>query len=357
MSRATVEEAAHGFRGGHCGDEVNLNISALPTDLILKIFLCSDGKTIGRGGTMVLHLDNPLKGADCGRLFMFVFGTRVAAPLDWTWFSLVGTDTGKLCARYSIDGRSSSLITWDPFGSWSMVGCDDYKILSLTNRNLTTPGYDVQMYLSSAEIGAAACVDYSTFSTLIGHDDYVDFVTYERSALRFGVHVMTINFRPGGAMAWGRHLFIGVTNLTETPCLKIGRELLGISHCVRDFEGVESSLDAVVSEAKFRSIGLADRVVTLIGSPRFISFPLQTLESAVTHLSQVGTASRVCDCSADSSCGRFYGSCSSAWPTHFHFRVTWLRLLCGNAYFRNFEDIRFVGAAFLNYGLLPAQGE
>ncbi|XLR70315.1 hypothetical protein S83_020987 [Arachis hypogaea] len=119
------------------------------------------------------------------------------------------------------------------------------------------------------EIGAAACVDYSTFSTLIGHDDYVDFVTYERSALRFGVHVMTINFRPGGAMAWGRHLFIGVTNLTETPCLKIGRELLGISHCVRDFEGVESSLDAVVSEAKFRSIGLADRVVTLIGSVRW----------------------------------------------------------------------------------------
>ncbi|KAL4314159.1 hypothetical protein AHAS_Ahas15G0057200 [Arachis hypogaea] len=131
MSRATVEEAAHGFRGGHCGDEVNLNISALPTDLILKIFLCFDGKTI---------------------------------------------DTGKVCARYSIDGRSSSLITWDPFGFWrsviadpgfegyhfnhreewsayaflSMVGCDDYKILSLTKRNLATPGYDVQMYLSSA---------------------------------------------------------------------------------------------------------------------------------------------------------------------------------------------------------------
>ncbi|KAL4314158.1 hypothetical protein AHAS_Ahas15G0057100 [Arachis hypogaea] len=120
--------------------------------------------------------------------------------------------------------------------------------------------------LDEIEIGAGACVDYPT---LIGHDDYVNFVTYERSALRFGVHVMTINLRPGGAMAWGRHLFIGVTNLTETPCMKIGRELLGISHCVRDFEGVESSLDAVVSKAKFRSIGLADGVVKFIGSVRW----------------------------------------------------------------------------------------
>ncbi|KAL4349806.1 hypothetical protein AHAS_Ahas10G0078800 [Arachis hypogaea] len=98
MSRATVEEADHAFRSGHCWDEVNLNIFALPTDLILKIFLCSDGKTIGRGRCMsrdwynrlnrvdnmvthfksrgkveVLHLDNPLKDADCGRLSMFVF--------------------------------------------------------------------------------------------------------------------------------------------------------------------------------------------------------------------------------------------------------------------------------------------
>ncbi|KAL4338354.1 hypothetical protein HN51_048523 [Arachis hypogaea] len=374
MSRATVEEANHAFCGGHCWDEVNLNIVALPTNLILKIFLHSDTKTIGKGRCMsrdwynrlnrtdnmvthfkseggkavVFHLDNPLRDVDCGRLSMFVFETcvavPVAAPLEWMWFSMVGTDSGKVCVRFSIDGRSSSLITWDSFGSWrsviadpgsdgyhfnhreewsdyaflSMVGCDDYKILSVTKHNLATPGYDVQMYLSSAgqwspvartppmidrlssgyamasscifwvnsegrftktpvsvvryatmdsawdeiEIGAGACVDYPM---LIGHDDYVDFVTYERSALRFRVHVMTINLSPVGAIAWGRHLFIGITNMTETPCLKIGRDLLGISHCVRGFDSVESSLDAVVSEAQFRSIGLTDGIVKFIG--------------------------------------------------------------------------------------------
>ncbi|KAL4393914.1 hypothetical protein HN51_021875 [Arachis hypogaea] len=270
---------------------------------------------------------------------MFVFETRVAvpvaAPLDWTWFFMVDTDTAKVCARYSIDGRSSSLITWDPFGFWrsvipdlgsdgyhinhrdewsayaflSMVGCDDYKIFSLTKRHMATPGYDMQIYLLSAgqwspaartppmidrlrngyavaisyvfwvnsegrfrkkpvsvvryatmesawdeiEISAGAYVDHPT---LIGHYDYVDFVTYERSTLRFRLHVMTINLGPVGAMAWGRHLFIGDPILTDTPCVKFGRDLLGISHFVCVFDGVESSLDAVVLEAQFRSIGL-----------------------------------------------------------------------------------------------------
>ncbi|QHO28763.1 uncharacterized protein DS421_7g219510 [Arachis hypogaea] len=200
----------------------------------------------------------------------------------------------------------------------SMVGSDDYKIISLMKRNLASPGYDVQMYLSTAgrwssamrtlpmidrlssgyvvasscvfwvncegrftktlvsvvrfatmdsawdeiEIGAGACVDHPT---LIGHNDYVDFVTYEWSALRFGVHVMTINLSPVGAIAWGQLLFIGVTNMTETPSLKIGRDLLGISHCVRGFDGAESLLDAVVSVAQFRSIDLTDGVVKFIG--------------------------------------------------------------------------------------------
>ncbi|KAL4349805.1 hypothetical protein AHAS_Ahas10G0078700 [Arachis hypogaea] len=197
------------------------------------------------------------------------------------WFSMVGTDTGKVCARYSIDGRLSSLITWDPFGSWrsvipdpgsdsyhfnhseewsayaflSMVGCDDYKILSLMKRHLANPGYDMQMYLSSAG-------QWSPAAQILPMID--------RLSSGFGVHVMIINLRPVGAMAWGRHLFIGGTNLTETPCLKIGRELLGISYCVRDFVGVESSLDAIVSEAQFRSIGLTDGVVKFIGRVRWL---------------------------------------------------------------------------------------
>ncbi|KAL4373450.1 hypothetical protein AHAS_Ahas05G0083000 [Arachis hypogaea] len=277
-------------------------------------------KSVG-GKAVVFHSDNPLRDVDCGRLSMFVFETRVAvpvaAPLDWTWFSMVGTDFNKVCSRFSIDGRLSALITWDQLGSWrsviadpgsddyhfnhrddwsvyaflSMVGCDNYKILSLTKCNLASPGYDVQMYLSTAgrwssvvrtppmidrlSSGYAvasscvfwvnckgACVDHPT---LIGHDDYADFVTYERSALRFGVYVMTINLSPIGAMAWGRHLFIGVTNMTEKPSLKIGRDQLGISHCVHGFDGVEPSLDAVVSVAQFRTIGLTDGVVKFIG--------------------------------------------------------------------------------------------
>ncbi|XLR00010.1 hypothetical protein S83_066208 [Arachis hypogaea] len=64
MSRATVEEVDHDFRNGHCWDEVNLNISALPTDLILQIFLRSDGKTIGRGRCMSRDWYNKLNRAD-----------------------------------------------------------------------------------------------------------------------------------------------------------------------------------------------------------------------------------------------------------------------------------------------------
>ncbi|XLT76602.1 hypothetical protein S245_034002 [Arachis hypogaea] len=116
------------------------------------------------------------------------------------------------------------------------------------------------------EIGAGACVDYPT---LIGHHDCVNFVTYEQSSLRFGVHVMTINLGPSGAMAWGRHLFIGDPNLTDTPCVMFGRNLLGISHFIRDFDVLESSLDAVISEAQLCSVGLTDGVVRFIGRVRW----------------------------------------------------------------------------------------
>ncbi|KAL4343635.1 hypothetical protein AHAS_Ahas11G0098100 [Arachis hypogaea] len=248
-------------------------------------------KSVG-GKAVVLHLDNPLRDADCGRLSMFVFETRVAipvaAPLEWTWFFLVGTDSGKVYARFSIDGRSSSLITWDPLGSWrsviadpgsdgyhynhrddcsayaflSMVGCDAYKILSLTKSNLASPGYDVQMYLSttgrwSSAVRTPPMIDrlssgYAVVSSWV-------FGSIVKSALRFGVHVMTINLSHVGAMAWGRHLFIGVANMTETPSLKIGRDLLGISHCVCGFDGAAASLDEVVSVAQFCSIGLKRR--------------------------------------------------------------------------------------------------
>ncbi|XLR15740.1 hypothetical protein S83_043678 [Arachis hypogaea] len=112
------------------------------------------------------------------------------------------------------------------------------------------------------EINATACVDHPT---LISHHDHVDFVTYEQSALRFGVHVMTINLGPVGTMEWGWHLFIGDPNLTETPSVKFGRDLLRISHSICDFDTVQLSLDAVISEAQFHSIGLTDGVARFIG--------------------------------------------------------------------------------------------
>ncbi|KAL4365213.1 hypothetical protein AHAS_Ahas07G0083600 [Arachis hypogaea] len=50
MSRARIEEDDRPFHVGHGSDEANFNIPALPTDVILKIFLRSDAKMIGRGG-------------------------------------------------------------------------------------------------------------------------------------------------------------------------------------------------------------------------------------------------------------------------------------------------------------------
>ncbi|XLR00009.1 hypothetical protein S83_066207 [Arachis hypogaea] len=116
------------------------------------------------------------------------------------------------------------------------------------------------------EISAGACEDHPT---LIGHNDYVDFMTYDRSTLRFGIHVMTINLGPVGGMAWGRHLFIGDPNLTDTPCVKFGRSLLGIIHVICDFDGLETSLEAVVSEAQFHSVDLTDGVVRFLRRVRW----------------------------------------------------------------------------------------
>ncbi|RYQ98963.1 hypothetical protein Ahy_B07g086805 [Arachis hypogaea] len=272
-SRTSTAQIDDVFDGGHCRDETNSNLSMLPTDMILKIFLLSDGKTIGRGRCIsrdwynrlnrvyntvthlkseggkaaVLHLDNPLKEVDCGQLSLYVFDTRVdvpvAAPLDWTWFSLVGSAMGKLCARFSTDGRSSSPLgslrsiipdlgfdsyhfnhrdDWSTYAFVAVIGSDDYKILSLTKRHLATAGYDKQIFLSNA-----------------------------------------------GAMEWGRHLFVGDPNLTNTSCVMFGLDLLGISHFIRGFDVFDPSLDAVVLEVQFHYVGLTDGVVRFVGRVRW----------------------------------------------------------------------------------------
>ncbi|XLR53521.1 hypothetical protein S83_004193 [Arachis hypogaea] len=89
-SSATPAHAV--FHSGLYRELTSSNIPVLPMELILKIFLLSDGKTIGKGRCMsrdwfnrlsqidhmvmhlttnggegvVLHLDNPLRYVDCG---------------------------------------------------------------------------------------------------------------------------------------------------------------------------------------------------------------------------------------------------------------------------------------------------
>ncbi|KAL4328721.1 hypothetical protein S83_042824 [Arachis hypogaea] len=116
------------------------------------------------------------------------------------------------------------------------------------------------------EIGTGVCVEHPA---LIGYHDCVDFVSYERSSARFRVHLMTINFGPSDGMEWGRHLFVGDPNLTDTPCVMFGLNLLGISHFIRGFNVFDPSLDAIVSEAQFRSVGLTDGVVRFVGRIRW----------------------------------------------------------------------------------------
>ncbi|XLT12845.1 hypothetical protein HN51_058535 [Arachis hypogaea] len=65
-----------------------------------------------------------------------------------------------------------------------------------------------------------------------------------------------------GCNGVGRHLFVGDPNLTDTPCVMFGRDLLGINHFIRGFDVLEPSLDVVVSEVHFRSVGLIDGVVS-----------------------------------------------------------------------------------------------
>ncbi|XLR08040.1 hypothetical protein S83_035978 [Arachis hypogaea] len=79
---------------------------------------------------------------------------------------------GKVSARFSIDGHSSSLVIWNPFSSWrspitdsgsdcyhfnhrddcsayafvGLHGCDDYRIVSLTKCHLAFAGYNINVF-------------------------------------------------------------------------------------------------------------------------------------------------------------------------------------------------------------------
>ncbi|XLT36132.1 hypothetical protein HN873_067424 [Arachis hypogaea] len=118
------------------------------------------------------------------------------------------------------------------------------------------------------EIGIGVRVEHPT---LIGHHDCVDFVTYERSSARFGIHLMTINFGPSGGMEWGWHLFVGDPNQIDTPCVMFDLNLhgVGLASTPFSFDVFDSSLDAVISEAQFRSVGLTNGVVRFVGRIRW----------------------------------------------------------------------------------------
>ncbi|KAL1364704.1 hypothetical protein AAHE18_03G235100 [Arachis hypogaea] len=180
-SSATLAHAV--FDGGLCRELTSFNILLLPTELILKIFLLSDGKTIRRGRCMsrdwfnrlsrldrmvthlttnggegvVLHLDNPLKDVDCGCLSFYIFDTwvevPVTAPFDWKWFSLVGSAMGKVCARFSIDGRSSSLVIWNPFSSWRSLITDPGLIATTLTTTMTGLRMPLWVYMVAMTIG------------------------------------------------------------------------------------------------------------------------------------------------------------------------------------------------------------
>ncbi|QHO58428.1 hypothetical protein S83_009136 [Arachis hypogaea] len=119
---------------------------------------------------------------------------------------------------------------------------------------------------SKIERGANMCVEHPV---LIGRKDGVDFVRYERSSVRFGVHLVAINIGSSSGMEWGRSLFIGDPNLTKTPCGLLDVDLLGINHFICGFDVFDPSFDTAMSEAQFRVISLDDGVVRFVGCMRW----------------------------------------------------------------------------------------
>ncbi|QHO52872.1 hypothetical protein HN51_021777 [Arachis hypogaea] len=231
-----------------------------------------------------------------------------------SWRSLI-TDPGSNC--YHFNHRDD----WSAYAFVGVYGCDGYRIMSLTKRHLVSAGYDMNVFESEVghwtpcvqtptmvdklgnryavfkhcvfwinsegwfwkkpvsvvryssldsiwseiEIGANMCVEHPV---LIGREDGVDFVSYERSSVRFGVHLVAINIGSSDGMEWGRSLFIGDPNLMETPCGLLGVVLLSINHFICGFDVFDPSFDAAMSEAQFRAICLDDGVVRFVGRMR-----------------------------------------------------------------------------------------
>ncbi|KAL4328801.1 hypothetical protein AHAS_Ahas13G0236400 [Arachis hypogaea] len=276
-----------------------------------------DGKTIGRGKCMshdwfnrlnradnmvkhvtskggkgvVLHLDNPLKDVDCDQLSLYLFETRVkvpvTSPFDWKWFSLVGSTMGSDCYHFNHRDDWSAYALVVVSGQWG--GCvhtlpmvdrlanryavSQHSIFWVNSKGrfrkkpVSVVRYSTQdCTWTEIEFGADVCVEYPA---LIGRDNGVDFVSYEQSSSRYRVHLLTINIGPLGSMEWGRHLFIGDPNRTDTPCAMVGLDLLGINHFICGFDIFDPSFDTVVSEVHVRAVGLGDGVVRFVGRMRW----------------------------------------------------------------------------------------
>ncbi|KAL4329441.1 hypothetical protein AHAS_Ahas13G0301100 [Arachis hypogaea] len=253
--RSSTAPVDAGFDGGRCR-EPPLASSRLNRADNMVMHVTSKG-----GNGVVLHLDNPLKEVDCGRLSVYLFETRVevsvTAPLDWKWFSLVGSSMGLLSWIHNCY-HFNHCDDWSAYAFVDVYGCADYWIVSLTKSHLASAGYDMQVFYSAGGqwsrcVRTSAMVDrlgnkyavsklsvfwvnsegrfqnkpvsvvkYSTFESTwneieFGRNDGVDFVSYERSSSRFGVHLVTIKIGAYGGMEWGRLLFIGDPNLTDTP--------------------------------------------------------------------------------------------------------------------------------------------
>ncbi|XLR15738.1 hypothetical protein HN51_036715 [Arachis hypogaea] len=268
-------------------------VRVLPTDIILKIFLLSDGATIARGRCMsrdwyhfltleenmcqyyvikggdavVIHLHNPLNDDDHGRLSLYDLQTRseipLANPVECQWFSLFGSAQGH-----------PLLLVWKPFSAllnevvdprfvgfplnhrpgfsvYAYVACIqnyDYHFVCLIKSSLLTKGYDMHVY-DSRSFHWSDPRHTPLFVDRIS-DQYV---VYDNTIFwcssRYGLHVATINI---GAILLGSHL-------------------IGMIHSIRDVDFFNPSYGRPFSLIHFCSISTIEWIRKYAGSMRWQS--------------------------------------------------------------------------------------
>ncbi|MED6109140.1 hypothetical protein PIB30_030925 [Stylosanthes scabra] len=184
-------------------------LPTLPDDIIQRIIVNSNTPTFGKGKEISIQF-----------------------PVDWSWFQIISSSDGFICARFSYDLLSTHLIIWNPV-------TNTRKFID----NPATQNFPCNLYCPNLAWSEPLTVPSS-----------LDILYIDPSGLLFGLHLHEIIISEDWGLEWATSRFCTFSYISQTPTIMVGDMVLGLIHSVTDLDISDPAFEGTLSEIQFTMI-------------------------------------------------------------------------------------------------------